>query len=41
VDGVSRTVYYSSNFKIDWSGIGVDDKAVAAIESKIKSDPRS
>ncbi len=41
VEGVSRTVYYSSNFKIDWSGIGVDDKAVAAIESKIKSDPRS
>jgi hypothetical protein len=41
VDGVSRTVYYSSNFKIGWSGIGLDDKAVAAIESKIKSDPRS
>jgi hypothetical protein len=41
VDGVSRTVYYSSNFKINWSGIGLDDKAVAAIESKIKSDPRS
>jgi hypothetical protein len=41
VDGVSRTVYYSSNFKIDWSGIGVDDKTIAAIESKIKSDPRS
>jgi hypothetical protein len=41
VAGVSRTVYYSSNFKIGWSGIGLDDKAVAAIESKIKSDPRS
>ena len=41
VAGVSRTVYYSTNFKIDWSGIGLDDKAVAAIESKIKSDPRS
>jgi hypothetical protein len=41
VDGVSRTVYYSSNFKIDWSGIGVDAQALAAIESRIKNDPRS
>jgi hypothetical protein len=41
VEGVSRTVYYSTNFKINWSGIGLDDKAVAIIESKIKSDPRA
>ena len=41
VDGGSRTVYYSSDFKIDWSGIGVDAKTLATIESKIKSDPRS
>jgi hypothetical protein len=41
VDGVSRTVYYSTDFKIRWSGIGVDDQAVAAISSKIKADPRS
>jgi hypothetical protein len=41
VDGVSRTVYYSSDFKIGWSGIGLDEKSVAMIESKIKSNPRS
>ena len=41
VGGVSRTVYYSSNFKIDWSGVGVDDAALAAIEAKIKADPQS
>ncbi len=41
VGGVSRTVYYSSNFKIGWSGVGVDDAALAAIEAKIKADPQS
>ncbi len=41
VGGVSRTVYYSTNFKIGWSGVGVDDAAVAAIEEKIKADPQS
>ena len=41
VGGVSRTIYYSSNFKIGWSGVGVDDAALAAIEAKIKADPQS
>ncbi len=41
VGGVSRTVYYSSNFKIGWSGVGVDDAALAAIEERIKADPQS
>ena len=41
VGGVSRTVYYSTDFKIGWSGVGVDDAAVAAIEAKIKADPQS
>ncbi len=41
VGGVSRTVYYSTDFKIGWSGVGVDDNALAAIEAKIKADPRS
>ncbi len=40
VGGVSRTVYYSSEFKIAWAGVGVDDSALAAIEAKIKADPR-
>ena len=40
VGGVSRTVYYSNNFKIIWAGVGVDDAALAAIEAKIKADPR-
>ncbi len=41
VGGVSRTVYYSTNFKIGWSGVGVDDAALAAIEAKIKANPQS
>lgn len=41
VGGVSRTVYYSTNFKIDWSGVGVDDAALAALESNIKANPQS
>ena len=41
VGGVSRTIYYSSDFKIGWSGIGLDESALATIESKLKSDPRS
>ena len=41
VGKVSRTIYYSSQFKIGWSGTGLDDKSLAAIEGKIKSDPQS
>ena len=41
VAGVSRTVYYSNNFKIVWSGVGLDDAAVAAITERIKADPQS
>ena len=40
VGNVSRTIYYSSQFKIGWSGVGLDDKSRAEIESKIKSDPQ-
>ena len=40
VGGVSRTVYYSSAFKIGWSGVGLDDAALKTIEGKIKADPR-
>ena len=41
VGGISRTVYYSTNFQIGWSGVGVDDTALAAIEAKIKANPQS
>lgn len=41
VKGVSRTVYYSNDFKIAWSGIGLNDKAVAILTGKIEADPRS
>ena len=41
VKGVSRTVYYSNDFKISWSGIGLNDKALSTIAEKIKDDPRS
>ena len=40
VGGVSRTVYYSSEFKIGWSGVGVDDTALKTIEEMINADPR-
>ena len=40
VGGVSRTVYYSTDFKIGWSGVGLDDAALKTIESRIKADPR-
>lgn len=40
VGGISRTVYYSNNFKIGWSGVGLDDAALAAITGKIKADPQ-
>ena len=40
VKGVSRTVYYSNDFKIAWSGIGLDEKSVGIIAGKIQSNPR-
>ena len=40
VGGVSRTVYYSEDFKILWSGVGIDDAALATINSKIKANPQ-
>ena len=40
VGGVSRTVYYSNNFKILWAGVGLDDTALAAINGRIKADPQ-
>lgn len=40
VGGVSRTVYYSTNFKIGWAGVGLDDASLAAITAKIKADPQ-
>ena len=40
VGGVSRTVYYSNNFKVLWVGVGLNDAAVAAISARIKADPR-
>ena len=41
VGKTSRTIYYSSQFKIVWAGVGLDDKSLATIESKIKSEPQS
>lgn len=38
VGNVSRTIYFSSQFKIGWSGVGLDNKARTVIEDKIKSD---
>lgn len=38
VGGVSRTVYYSNNFKIMWAGVGLDAAALATITDKIKAD---
>ena len=40
VGGVSRTVYYSTNFKIVWAGVGLDDAGLAAINDRIKADPQ-
>lgn len=38
VNGVSRTVYFSSQFKVQWSSVGLDDQALAAISSKLASN---
>lgn len=41
VDGVSRTVYYSKDFKIGWSQVGLDEKALAALKEKLSQDAKS
>ena len=41
VGDVSRTIYYSSQFKIGWSGVGLDDKTLATIKGKIDNAPQS
>lgn len=35
VNGMSRVVYYSHDFKIGWSQVGLDDKSVAALNEKL------
>ena len=41
VGGISRTVYYSSNFKILWTGLGLDQPSLAKLNEQIKQNPRS
>ena len=40
VGGVSRTVYYSTDFKVHWINVGLDDPSLARLSSEIKSNPR-
>ena len=41
VGGVSRTVYYSTDFKVHWISVGLDAPALAKLSDEIKSNPRS
>lgn len=41
VGGVSRTIYYSKNFKVAWSSVGLDKKSLAAIEAKLAEEAKS
>ena len=41
VGGVSRTVYYSTDFKVHWINTGLDAPALAKLSDEIKSNPRS
>ncbi len=41
VKGISRTVYFSRDFKVEWSSVGLDDKGLAAITDKLKNGPQS
>ena len=41
VGGVSRTVYYSTDFKVHWINVGLDDPSLARLTGEIKSNPRS
>ena len=40
VAGVSRTVYYSTDFKVHWINVGLDDPSLAKLTSEIKGNPR-
>ena len=40
VGGVSRTVYYSNQFKILWTGIGLDAPSSAKLDEAIKANSR-
>lgn len=35
VNGLSRVVYYSREFKVSWSQVGLDEKSVAALDEKL------
>ena len=37
VQGQSRVVYYSHNFKVGWSQVGLDEKSVAALKDKLSA----
>ena len=41
VGGVSRTVYLSKNFKVDWSNVGLDEKSLAAVKAKLDTEAKS
>ena len=41
VGGVSRTVYYSTDFKVHWINVGLDAPSLAKLTGEIKSNPRS
>lgn len=40
VEGVSRTIYYATKNRIAWTGVGLDDKTISALESKVKKDAK-
>lgn len=40
VNGVSRTIYYATRNRIAWTGVGLDEQTVSALESKVKKDAK-
>ncbi len=40
VEGVSRTVYYSKEFKVAWSSVGLDENSLSAIQSSLDNDAK-
>ena len=40
VEGVSRTVYYSKEFKVAWSSVGLDEKSLSVVQSNLDKDAR-